>query len=337
MNIVFAHFKTKFPKHLLLNIQRTIILFPSHQVFLITDQEVDKLKIGGLLTFHFTEAPEWLEVEKLLDHPKDFRGNFWFTSLARFIAISYFAKMHEGPLIHIESDVIVSSDFPFEAFSLLTTSFAFPIVSDNQAIASCLFIQNKEAAADLAQLTLESVRRNTSTTDMYILHDLFVKEPERVQILASAPSHEYALDDTKKYFLKKNSESIEYFKGIFDGFDIGRYLFGDDPRNDRGFSVLRRKDSLTYLDASRLDFLLLDNHEFPYVRNRSNQSIMPVYALHIHSKNLKLFGMVDARSMIRKAVLDSKNESQKIFSLTIFLKSVLISIRRRYRLIRHSR
>lgn len=330
MNIVFAHFKTKLPKHLLLNIQRTIALFPDHQIFLISDRKVTKLNISGLATFHFTESPEWLEIENTLDHPKDFRGNFWFTSLSRFIAISHFANMHDGPLLHIESDVIISPNFPFEALSRLKSSFAYPIVSHNQAIASCLFILNKDAAAELAKITLETVRLNPSTTDMYVLHELFTRYPEKVQILPTSPAQENAFLGVSQDFLNQTLESVGYFKGIFDGFDIGRYLFGDDPRNDRGFSVLRMKDPRTYLDASKLDFLFIRDGELPFVRDEADQSILPIYALHIHSKNLKLFKMRKARKILRKSVSDSQKKSQRIFSIIIFLKCTVTAIRRRY-------
>ena len=158
MNIVFAHFKTKFPKHLILNLQRTAKLFPEHQVVLITDQDVSKLDIQGLTMFFFDESPEWLEIESLLEHPKDFRGNFWFTSLARFVAISAFMQLNDCPLVHIESDVIISSDFPFEKFSKIESVFAYPVINDNLAIASCLFIRDKQAAMFLENFTLKSVR-----------------------------------------------------------------------------------------------------------------------------------------------------------------------------------
>jgi hypothetical protein len=336
MNIVFAHFKTKFPKHLLLNIQRTIVLFPEHQVFLITDQGTDNLTIEGLLTFRFTENSEWLEIERSLDHPKFFRGNFWFTSLARFIAISAFAAAHKGPLLHIESDVIISSDFPFDTLSRIESSFAYPVVSENQAIASCLFIKDEFAATDLASFSLESVRLNKSTTDMYVLLDFLSRYPEKVLMLPSSPPQQDALTEANQEFIERVVEGIAIFGGVFDGFDIGRYLFGDDPRNDRGFSILRRKDPRTYLDVRKLKFSTMQERDFPYIYRSDNSTFLPVFSLHIHSKNLRLFRPKQQRREISRSIMNSQRESKKIFNFSIFLNSTYLALCRRIKKVRFS-
>jgi hypothetical protein len=337
MNIVFAHFKTKFPKHLLLNIQRTVSLFPGQQVFLITDQEIDDLLIEGLMTFQFNENSEWLEIERSLDHPKFFRGNFWFTSLARFVAISAFASVHKGPLLHIESDVIISSDFPFETLSRIKSSFAYPVVSENQAIASCLFIKDEYAAVDLASFSLESVRLNKSTTDMYVLLDFLSRYPEKVLMLPSSPPQQDALTEASPEFIERVLEGIEIFGGVFDGFDIGRYLFGDDPRNDRGFSILRRNDPRTYLDVRKLIFTTVQERVFPYIYRPDNSTFLPVFSLHIHSKNLRLFRPKQQGREISKSIMNSQNEIKMIFNFSIFLNSVYLALRRRIMRVRYSK
>lgn len=329
MNIVFVHFKTKLPKHLILNLRRTVMLFPDHQVVLITDQNVSNLNIPRLVSFHFYESHEWLEIEGLLDHPRGFRGNFWFTSLGRFIALAYFAKYHNGPLVHIESDVIISSDFPFDAISKVEANFAYPVVSETQAIASCLFIKDEQSAQFLATFALESVRLNHSTTDMYVLHDLLTQHPAKVQILPSTPPQREIVPAASQEFINKIAEGTQYFKGIFDGFDIGRYLFGDDPRNDRGFSVLRRQDPRSYVHARKLDFSITKEREFPYVKNGSSSESLPIFALHVHSKNLKFFKTKMIASEVTKSVVNSKKRTKKIFSVKSFLVCAVNAVRRR--------
>ena len=172
MKIVFAHFNSKLPKHLILNLKRTISLFPSHEVHLITDQDLTKVKINNLSVSKYHPSDNWNNLEKRIQHPKFFRNNFWFTSLARFIAIAEFVKIHDEEIIHIESDVIISDDFPFKMFSKLNVDFSFAIVNSEQAIASCLFIGNSRAADELIRITLESAIENNLTTDMYILKKL---------------------------------------------------------------------------------------------------------------------------------------------------------------------
>jgi hypothetical protein len=155
-----------------LNLKRTISLFPLHEVHLITDQDVTKIKINNLAVSKYHPSDNWINLEKLLQHPKIFRNNFWFTSLARFIAIAEFVKTHDEAMIHIESDVIISEDFPLKVFSKLNVDFSFPVVNSDQAIASCLFIGNSRAADELIRITLESAIENNLTADMYILKKL---------------------------------------------------------------------------------------------------------------------------------------------------------------------
>jgi hypothetical protein len=329
MQIMFAHFYSRLPRHLVLNLKRTILLFPEHEVFLVTDQETDDLHLSNLQIKKYSPSPEWYKIESILSHPTDFRNNFWFISLARFIAIAEVSKGSTKPILHIESDVILASDFPFDLFSDLDKDFAFPVVSKELAIASCLYFRSGLAAEELARFTMNAVQSNHSTTDMHILRDFANRNYEKVQVLPSAPSQPDAFDNASDEFLNQTKFAIPLFNGIFDGFDIGRYLFGDDPRNDRGFSILRKNDARTYLNASKIELSVTEEREFPFVRNSVEPFILPIYALHIHSKKLNLFRQNRMSKIIKKAVLESKRPSKKIFSLRIFLASALRAIRRR--------
>ena len=59
MNIVFVHFRAKPPRHLILNIKRTIKLFPEHRVYLITDFNSPKFKIKGLICYEYKKNKDW--------------------------------------------------------------------------------------------------------------------------------------------------------------------------------------------------------------------------------------------------------------------------------------
>lgn len=337
MQIVFAHFYSRLPHHLLLNLKRTSSLFPEHEVLLITDQDSKQIYLPGLQVASYKPSPAWHKIESNLSHPTDFRNNFWFISLARFIAIAEVAKEWSKPFLHIESDVLLAPDFPFELFLSLEKDFAFPIVSQDRAIASCLYFKNGYAAEELSRFTMDSVLSNNSSTDMHILKDFVNKHPEKVQVIPSAPNQFSAFQNSSEEFLNQTKSGISHFNGIFDGFDIGRFLFGDDPRNDRGFSVLRKNDSKTYLDVSKIDLLITENRDFPSVRNSLDFSVLPIYSLHVHSKKLNIFRGNRTNKSIRKAVLNSKKRSKKVFLFSIFLKSLILAVRRRIRRIRFIR
>jgi hypothetical protein len=329
MKIVFAHFNSKIPKYLLLNLKRTIQLFPKHNVCLITDQDTSKIKVSNLLVSKYHPSNAWNELEKLIDHPKFFRRNFWFTSLARFIAISEFTKTYNEPILHIESDVIISEDFPFEIFSNLNTDFAFPVVNSQLAIASCLYLGGSGAAEKLINMTLESASQNNHTTDMYILKKLTEKNSIRFQLLPSSISSKEALDCASSEFLEETKQALLKFSGVFDGCDIGLYLFGEDPRNNRGFSQLRSRKYVNYLNVRNLIISIKDDREFPYLLDIVNKKQIPVFALHIHSKNITLFKLRGAKRLIAKSVKNSKKKPKTIFVLIKFFWTIKNSIRTR--------
>lgn len=330
MSIVFAHFHSPLPRHLLLNLKRTSELFPDQRIFLLTDTKSVKLKMDNLNVFQISPNKEWIKLENLLAHDRNFRNNFWFTSLARFLAIAEFASSHRDEIFHLESDVIISSDFPFRLFTQAESSFLFPIVSDSRAIASCLYIKNFEAANYLASLAITEAMKNSNTTDMHVLRKLSQLNSENFKMLPTTPSQKSAMPEVNDDFLKENDKMVSYFGGVFDGFDLGRYLFGMDPRNKRGFSTLRDFDSSVYLNVRKLNFSVKDKREFPYILDVEKNEDIPVFALHIHSKNIKLFMPREIHKTIRKAVSESTYGPKRKFYLKTFCNSVKLSILRRY-------
>jgi hypothetical protein len=117
--------------------------------------------------------------------------------------------------------------------------------------------------------------------------------------------------------------------GVFDGFDLGRYLFGDDPRNKRGISTVRENDTRTYLDVRNLNLIMRPERDFPFLSNSESDLYVPVFSLHIHSKNLKLFEIKKSKKIIKNHVLNSKKEPSTIFIFSVFIKSASKSLKQR--------
>lgn len=330
MNIVFAHFNTPLPKHLKLNIARTKYLFSGHKTYLITNLNRNKIKNVCADIYQYENHKEWDLLLNKLGHDKGFRGNFWFTSAARFLALSEFSKSNEGEFIHIESDVIIAKDFPFELFSKSKAMIQFPIVSDSLAIASCLYIKNSKAAHFLARATISEAFKDSKTTDMHILRTISNDKTAGYGMLASAPSSTYSMPKVSSTFLKTNSDSISYYQGIFDGFNLGRYLFGDDPRNKRGWSKLRDSDMINYLDVRKLQFTMTSDREFPLVYDPQSNKYIPIYSLHIHSKKLALFDIKQSSKIIREAIEVAQDPTKSVLSILTLIKSIKNSLIRRF-------
>ena len=169
---------------------------------------------------------------------------------------------------------------------------------------------------------------------MHVLSDLLTKSQEKVFPLSSGSIEGRFNDSGESPILDKMRLSLLYFEGIFDGYDIGRYLFGDDPRNNRGFSVLRRPDQKSYLNPRNMDFVLDRNRGFLSIRVPSSPRLQPIYSLHIHCKNLHLFKQSGSNKQITKAAKDSKLESRRVFSGKVFMQSLFQAILRRINLLK---
>jgi len=135
-------------------------------------------------------------------------------------------------------------------------------------------------------------------------------------------------EPTKEY-KDLNDQAILLFGGLFDGSAYGRYLFGDDPRNNRGVSWLRSNNDLTGLDIRNMLLRSRNGRDFPYIYDSKLKIDLPLYSLHIHSKKLALFRTGKSEKLIKKASLEYKSKVKKTFSLNIFLKSIKISLMRR--------
>lgn len=329
MNLVFAHFNTPLPRHLVLNLKRTAALFPLSRIFLLTDLDLKIKGFRDVEVIKYSHKSNWHLVNSLLKHPKEFRGNFWFTSIARFLALAEFSNQLNQEILHIESDVILAEDFPFNKLSKSGFDFLYPLVSDSTAIASCLYLRNSSAAELLADFTINQVQNNNVTTDMYILSELSRDGSVSFAPLPTAPSRCYADPKMINGFLKKSDLMITEFSGVFDGGDIGRYLFGDDARNKRGVTILRDNDAHTHLNVRDLSLVVKPEREFPYIHDVASDSFIPVYSLHIHSKNLRFFDAKRSIKIIHKHVAVSEKNPQRVMIFSVLLQSILKSLKRR--------
>jgi hypothetical protein len=247
------------------------------------------------------------------------------------VAIAEFSQTYNQEILHIESDVIISHDFPFDDFRKIASWFSFPVVNNSMAIASCLYIKNIEAAQYLSQLTISMAKKNSYMTDMHVLGEISKQDSYFFQLLPTSPALKSALPSASESHLENIYESTLLFKGFYDGFDLGMYLFGNDPRNKRGFSFVRKFDTRFYLNARELSFVINVDRDFPYIYDPFKKTCIPIFTLHIHSKNLKIFNPAIGPKIIKKAIIDSKKGPRTKFYPTIFISSLTKAAKRRLR------
>lgn len=304
--IVFVHLNSPVPRYLQFNMISTIKKFPDAKVVLIhNDKKINQIH-SNLWKFEYQPGAISRSIENSLNHPKDFRNNFWFSAIQRFDALRLYLEISNEPILHLESDVIISRDFPLDKFIMSKMKIAFPVVAKNRGVASSVFIRDLETAEKLIRFADEASSIKSNTTDMEILAEFFEKNQDKAVMLAFGPNSASAYD--KSFILERVLPAFEIFNGIFDGNDIGVYLFGTDPRNTRGVSSLGTSIPGNYAQVNKWDFKFDNLRQF--INLEFDDTVIPIYSVHATSKQLTLFFHYTQNYVIRR-YLQKKNPAGK--------------------------
>ncbi len=317
--IVFVHLNSPVPLYLKFNMISTIKKFPNAKVVLISNDKNFKKIHRKLLHFEYTPGAMSLSIEHSLSHPKDFRNNFWFSAIQRFDALRLYIENSNEPILHIESDVIMSKDFPLREFITSEIKIAYPVVADNRGVASSVFIRDLKTAEKLIRFTTESCLSNSFTTDMEILAGFFQKYKDEVISLAFGPDSADAYDE--KFLVKTVLPSFQIFRGVFDGNDIGVFFFGTDPRNARGVSYMRTTIQGNYARINNWKFNFDDSRKFLNLESRSTN--IPVYSVHATSKQLSLFHHLTQNWIFRRHIHKKYDKGDKKFFLHVTMRMAM--------------
>ena len=330
MDIVFVHLNTSVPKYLQFNLETTISRFPEHRVILLHNKSVKVPKISNLLSYEVAEDSRWRRLSDLYDHPKDFRGNFWLTSSARLFAIEAYLQKENSEVLHVESDVILSPDFPFSNFRKIEKRLAFPLISDSRGVASIVYVRDKFAAAILTSTLISEAEKNPQTTEMLSLRVVYERNFDKVQILPIGPEGVRSYRNIESVMVSKFSEGLRIFNGVFDGVEIGQFFTGTDPRNRRGKILLRHDLVDGYLNVNELEVLFDSDRQFINIRTKKNfNSCSPIFALHVPVKQTRFFKKTSQARKLNRIARESRRRKTIKLSFPVLIKSALLSFNRR--------
>jgi hypothetical protein len=331
MNIVFVHLNSKIPKFLKSNLETSLKYFPNSKVYLIHNLVDDSFQFDGIEMYRYVPRKDWRDLENNLNHPKEFRSNFWLTSLARFFAIADFMQEMPGPVFHIESDNILASDFPIEKFLKLESEYAFPIVSKKRGIASLVYFKTAQSSRDLADFSLEQAKINPSTSDMLVLRNFYDLNKDRVQVLPTGLSMQTSFKNPiDNDVLNSMNRGMELLGGVFDGSDLGVFFLGTDPRNRRGLSIVGCPVAENYADTQ--NWKLTPNTNRKFVDLCVDNSTAKVFSLHATCKRMKLFRSVSQFERLENLLKKSGSGQRTIYYIDVFLLALLNSAVKRYKL-----
>ena len=208
---------------------------------------------------------------------KSFRGGFWTLTSLRFFYIYEFMRVYNiSNVIHLENDVLIfhNCDQIIENFDKGYLYLQFDRLDRNIASIMCI------PSASLFKSILYHYDFNK--TDM----QNFINIMNITDLIRNLPIFP-TLNTTPEFvFVTLNYHLFNGF--IFDGAAIGQYLGGIDPRNQPG-------DTTGYVSPdciikyNKYEFLweIIDDIKRPFIIVDGNK--IPVFNLHIHSKNLKRF------------------------------------------------
>lgn len=233
-----------------------------------------------LISVESLEDPFQFQLRSKLD--RDFRGGFWHLTSSRFFVIHAFMKQYNiEKVIHLENDVLIyyNCDEILTMSIIDKTEIYLPFDSYKKSVASIMYIPD----ATILGKVLENY--DIEKNDMYNFS--IARENN---LIRGFPI--WIIDDNdnidinhERQFVSENAN--EFYGFIFDAAAIGQYVGGVDPRNidgdTRGF--INEECVIKYGNEGTI---IWETQEIkrPYFIRNSNHNKIPVFNLHIHSKNL---------------------------------------------------
>ena len=311
--VVFVQLGKAKAEHLWKSISLIQDNWPNMKLRLITDSTEHKRRATkiGITVWEYVPSQELSELMSRSSHNNDFRDGFWNYSILRLFAIlDYSNTKPTTALIHLESDITVFPNFPFDQLAgrPLPTWLSF---NETHDVGSIFTIPGVEAAQWLRKTFMEELQSNPSLTDMTLLNRISRKSPELMEFLPVASDlNDIFIRSTERATLEgeKICRSFTSFGGIFDSAPIGMWLLGQDPRNHLGRIMRYRALEESYIQPQLIDFSFDSD-----TQTLATSAGAPIFNLHVHSKELSYF---DNRRPRR--IKNRVNESRTLSKASIF-------------------
>jgi hypothetical protein len=269
-----------FQEYILTNICQLVKLGHSN-IFVLTN---------GFLFHHFNECKEQvtlIDINNLSDSyqfyanttlDKDFRNGFMaFTSLRFFYIYAFMEKYDMKDVIHLENDVLIyyNCEKIIDLFNRECMYVPFDTFERN--IASIMYIPS----ASVFKCILD--RYDFTKHDMQIF-SIIKKETNLIENFPIFIQHENQTEEER--FV---SDNFELFSYIFDPGAIGQYLGGIDPRNTTITDTTGYVNDTCVIKYNNYDiwFETIEGIKRPFIK--MEDKIVPIFNLHVHCKNLKMF------------------------------------------------
>ena len=182
LRIVFVQLGMKPERYVRENIENCKQLFPAIPITLIgnsweTRRAAKSLKVSYS---HFETSPTLENIFWGKELSKDFRNGFWIYTLERLFAITEFHLNNPfQKILHVESDVSLSSNFPIPELILEEQIHWLPF-NHERDVASLVFRPSQSESQWLQERFVESLSSKRDLTDMTLLREVSKNHPDRI-------------------------------------------------------------------------------------------------------------------------------------------------------------
>lgn len=332
LEIVFIELN-RMPKYSLMNIERTKRMFPDLSITLLTNvtgnSSVELLEQEGICKVEFVDLDATrVHIMSSSNKVSNSDNLFWISTLERvFLLFDWHERKPDSKLLHIESDVILFPNFPWDTFQKLDR-VAWGRYSSTHDIAALVFSPNLDISRGVKQVLLDVVTAEPNLTDMTALSRVKQRIKQEVCVLPSALPE---LVDVMRIEqncdvqnFKQISQEASYFDGVFDLHVVGMWLDGIDPKHYLGKSsnmprnIYEKGES--FINLSKLKFSVKENGQLVIV---TPNGVREVFCLHIHSKRIVWFSKEWEREL--REIVESVNRGivSNRFYVLVFIKVLI--------------
>jgi len=301
--IVFVHIGKKLPAYSEDAIIQAKYFNPDSNIYFLLNQEAYQnapfpIENAGAI-------PVFLESLPITPHHKkfwtntvldfQFRHGFWTYTSERFFYLDSFMEEYQlSSVFHLEYDNMLYKNLSeiLPIFKRHYPGCGVTFGSDRFVIPGFMYIANSNSAKDLAKFFSRYAHKGWH--DMAMISKYWATNLGKIDHLPTIPpaySKFFPLLNSyreKSRFEHLYSNYYSEFEGIFDAAAVGQFLGGQDPGNGSSSQGFKNSHSLMSLDLCQFNWGE-DSQGKKIPIMILNEEIIPIYNLHIHSKNLKSF------------------------------------------------
>lgn len=281
LNIVLVSIGN-FQPYIIDNIQQLLKL-KYKNIYVITNSEfIEKLdKFKSFIKIVNSDELNLQNTEKQSKLNKS-RNGFWIYTSLRFYALYETMKKYNlSNCLHLENDVLIYKNFEDHEFQnklyITIDGFYGNRGSDYRCIPGIVYLPNVDVLKSILD-TFSNSKNDMQNFGLYYKHNT----DQCVTLPIIKQNSQYNVSDLY-------NQHYNEFEGIFDAAAMGQYLGGVDPRNIKGDSkgFVNETCKIKYNSYKFVFHSNENGFKLPYIVV-DNQEV-PIFTLHIHSKNLKDF------------------------------------------------